>query len=129
MSKQLPRVMLIDGDPLVQEGLKLLLQDMQYDVVVVRNYQALQQLLATNSDCPHLVIAPVVIEQGITGENLINELRLKYKFSIPAILLNDEHREDTALADYHDQIFFCDDLNPVNLRKIITNILGRDIMP
>jgi len=129
MERRYRRVIVIVSDPLVQEGLRLLLQDLRCDVIFVRNHPCLRRLLTTGTGCPQLIIAPTTLENGGTGEDIIDELRAYYNTDIPVILLESEHSFD--VIDYSDRrnIHVSDCLHPKQLRKTVMELLNHAIMP
>lgn len=123
----LPRhVLLIDGDPLVLEGMQLLLQDLHCEVSLLHGQQELRTLLRTHPECPQLIIAPTVMECGSPGERFIHEIRAHYRSTILAILLATDYSFNTESARHDNIVTLSDGLNPKRLRKVITELLGHD---
>lgn len=112
---------------MVQEGLKLLLQDLQCGVTFVCK-DDLQQFLIVGADCPQLIIASIALEGNASGERLIRQLRAHYKTDIPVILLDNEHSFE-VIYNKNSNTYFSDCLKPKLLRKNIIELLDRAIMP
>jgi hypothetical protein len=126
MNTQQRRVVLFDGDPMVLEGLKLLLQDMQCMVTIMRYPRVSQLLLDTSDpDCPQLIIAPRLYGNEESGEKLVDEIRIKFGKNIPAILLAYDHSFDSKPVRHDNTVFMDGTINPKQLRTIIAELLDK----
>ena len=116
-------VLLIDGDPLVLEGMKLLLQDMRCEVAVVSHptHQFLPSLL---ENCPHLIIASGELHNDVSILTLVNAIRAYYDADIPVILLMSDNDTQSHDTDEH-AVCLPDDVAPQRLRHVITRLLDR----
>jgi DNA-binding NtrC family response regulator len=123
MSNPQCHVLLIDGDPLVLEGMKLLLQDFHCEVTLIREQRELRTLGVAHPDCPRLIIVPKMLESGTPGERLIYEIRAHYRASIPAIVLATDHSFNTEPVRQDNILILTDGLNPKRLRNMITELL------
>jgi DNA-binding NtrC family response regulator len=116
-------VCLIDGDPLVMEGMKLLLHDLQCEVSILRRPKTTQELILTPSACPKLIITPDRLETGIAGQDLIQRIRTQCTLDIPAIILCTDTDFGTTTRDTDRLVFLPDNVNPQRLREVISNLL------
>lgn len=123
------QVIIINGDPMVQEGLKLLLQDLQCEVTIVRNNDDVQQILTIDDACPQLIIVPVAAQDDPIGEHLMNQVRTHYKTDIPVILLENDCDFEIIHNNKSNNVYFSDCSKPKQLRKNITGLLNQVIMP
>jgi CheY-like chemotaxis protein len=123
MSNPQRHVLLIDGDPLVLEGMKLLLQDLHCEVTLMSEQRELRTLGVAHPDCPQLIIAPRTLESGTPGERLIYEIREYYRARIPAIVLATDHSFNTEPVRQDNILIMTGGLNPKRLRTMITELL------
>lgn len=109
---------------MLQEGLKLLLQDLQCDVTIIRNNIDLQ-FYTTDTDCPQLIISSIALKGSSSSEQLINQLRTHYKTDVPVILLDYRHDFEVINNNKINNIYFSDGSNPKQLKKNITKLLHK----
>ena len=115
--------MVMDPDPQVLKGLTLLLEDMQFTVISSHHPQQLTDPGIAQADCPDLLILPYELDDGTTGMALAAELRARYKYSIPAILL--AHNNDMSHTRFitGDISVLSAQIKPKDLRNTISAIL------
>ncbi len=127
MSSQPMRVFVMENDPQVLKGLALLLEGMCLTVVTAVGIDDLKRLNIPNTERPALLLLPLEGAHGISGIELVKQIRSGYEYPIPAILLRYEHalRPDRFIDTNIFVLSNC--LAPNELRRVITNILGNEM--
>lgn len=119
-------VILMFNDSLVLKGLRLLLEDMGFDVLATSRYQELEQLLPSNKPCPDLLVLPLEFAGGRSGHELVQQLRESFRHPIPAILLSSENGSSHTHFVEQGVVVLSDRTKPKNLRLAITSLLSSE---
>ena len=116
----------MESDPQILKGLVLLLQDMQFNVMPASQQDELDNIKATQTDCPDLLILPLEFTNGHSGNVFVSELRTYYKHQIPAILLCPENNISASRFIGKDILVLSDQTRPKELRRNITAIFAME---
>lgn len=116
-------VLLVDCDPLIREGLQLLLQDFNCRTTLIRDHRDWRNHARKQLELPQLIIAPVVLENGESGAQLVLDIRKQFGSGIPAILLALDCGFNKPTGTQDNLVVISDGLNPQLLRRSISDML------
>lgn len=114
------RVLVIDNEPAILEGMRLLLTGWGCDVLTASDAQSAQQALRAPKPLPEVIIADYHLDEG-DGLELIKTLRWKTQVDMPAVLITADRSlavRDMAMAmNVH---VLNKPLKPAALRALLT---------
>jgi CheY-like chemotaxis protein len=118
------RVLCIDNEPQILEGMALLLTGWGCTVGQAGSLAALEQMIASREPPPDIIIGDYHLGDG-TGIDAILDLRAAYGAEIPALLVTaDRSPEVRAEAERHDIGVQHKPLRPAALRAHLTQVAG-----
>jgi hypothetical protein len=117
-------VLLVDCDPLLRKGLQLLLQDFNCRTTLIREHPDWRNHAGKQLERPQLIFAPVVLENGESGEQLVLDIRKQFGSGIPAILLALDCGFNKPTGAQGNLDVISDGLNPQLLRRSISDMLN-----
>lgn len=112
---------LLLSDPLVCEGMRLMLEDMQFTVISANNPTELKNNIATHSTCPELLIFSLMLNNKPSIE-LVRNLRHQFDAVIPAILLSGDNQTHPLLITDNNITVLPEQIKPQALRQRIIGI-------
>ena len=126
-SKPRHHVVVIENDSLIQEGLRLLLLDLNCKANIVNSFNPWQTQIQALIGHPHLIIATTMSESRASVERLVDKIRAYFREDIPVILLavDDEVAVLTIRPD--NVIVLPGTLDPKGLRKVISALLHGEL--
>lgn len=117
--------LLLMTDPMIREGLKLLLTDMHFNVISTNSVTDLEKQLTTTNSTPDLILFPLLLDDKLTDTEepaiyFVRRLRKRFGVSIPAILLDNElHLQNMIFSD-NNLVVLPENIQPSKLRQTIT---------
>ena len=118
------RLVVIDDDPLVLEGMSGLLRSWGYQVVVAATEEAALARLTENDQRPDLIICDYRLAEGESGLDVIE--RLREVFDVPALLITGDaalDRRDAARASRYSLLH--KPIDAMALRAMIRQMLNK----
>lgn len=117
-------VLLVEIHPLIQEAIRLLLQELQHHTAIVHDARHWKVQIHAIPVQPELIIAPLVLENGTSGEHLVDKLRAHFHCDIPAILMAGDDELDAVKALPGNIVVLSGTLVPKQLRRVIGELLN-----
>jgi Na+/proline symporter/signal transduction histidine kinase/CheY-like chemotaxis protein len=118
------RVLCIDNDPKILEGMALLISGWGCTVGQAASLADVEGLIAGREPAPELIVADYHLGDG-NGVEAILRLRQAYKADIPALLVTaDRSLEVRAEAERHDIALQHKPVRPAALRAYLTQVAG-----
>jgi len=115
-------VILLIIDSLVREGLKLLLEGMQFSVIALSTYRDFKQYLSSEINKPALIILPPRLENGLSGFGLVSELQTRFSNTVPLIIFSSDNSLHPSLIANTNYLILPEQTDPKTLRKKIKEI-------
>jgi Na+/proline symporter/signal transduction histidine kinase len=118
------RVLCIDNEPQILEGMTLLITDWGCTVGQAASLADIDGILATREPPPEIIIADYHLSDG-NGIEAVLKLRTGYQAEIPALLITaDRSPEVRADAERHDIAVQHKPVRPAALRAHLTQVAG-----
>lgn len=116
------RVLCIDNEPAILEGMRVLLSGWGCEVVTADSLPAVEALISMPIDPPHAVIADYHLGEG-TGIDAIDRLRKAYGAELPGLLVTaDRSAEVRALSESRDIVLQNKPVRPASMRAWLTRL-------
>ncbi|SOC46192.1 Na+/proline symporter [Rhizobium subbaraonis] len=116
------RVLCIDNEPAILEGMRVLLSGWGCEVVTADSLPAVEALISTPVDPPHAVIADYHLGEG-TGIDAIDRLRKAFGAELPGLLVTaDRSAEVRALSESRDIVLQNKPVRPASMRAWLTRL-------
>ncbi|MDF2813571.1 MAG: hybrid sensor histidine kinase/response regulator, partial [Microvirga sp.] len=114
------RVLVVDNEPAILEGMRLLLSGWGCEVWVAADLDGAQEAIRTHKSAPDVIIADYHLDEG-DGLDLIRILRWKTEVTTPAILVTADRTPTVrdAAAEMHVHVLN-KPLKPAALRALLT---------
>ncbi len=118
------RVLLIDNDPAVLDGMTRLLQTWQCQAVAVANRRQARARLAQADFQPQILLADYHLDDGDVGTDLITELRGQLGTDIPAAIITADRSPEVqaAVQRLASASLLTKPIKPARLRALIASV-------
>lgn len=116
------RVLCIDNEPLILEGMKLLLEGWGCNVSTTPSFDAWQHSLAVHDLRPDAIIADYHLDHG-TGIDVIQAIRHRFSTEIPSLLVTADRSPEVRAAAERDGIALQNKpVRPASMRAWLTQL-------
>ena len=113
-------VLVVDNEPAILEGMRLLLSGWGCEVWTASNLQGAQEIIRTHKAAPDVIIADYHLDDG-DGLDLIRVLRWKTEVATPAILVTADRTPTVRDAATHMNVHVLNKpVKPAALRALLT---------
>ncbi|MDH5516349.1 MAG: hypothetical protein OEY36_00845 [Gammaproteobacteria bacterium] len=114
--------LLLISDAMVCEGMKLLLEDMNFCVISAKSYTSFDGTKLALA-IPVLIVISTTQDKDISAFDIIKNIRLDFNQQIPAIFLSYETQASTAADELSDILILPAQIKPGLLRQNISQLL------
>ncbi len=118
------RVLVIDDEPDILDGMRLVLQEWQCEVDTASDYRQASAAIAATP--PDIILCDYRLQDDMTGLDVLRSLEQQYGKPIPAIIITGEH---TAVVEAElqqmDYQLLTKPIQPMQLQVAISNLLDR----
>ena len=113
-------VLVVDNEPAILEGMRLLLSGWGCEVWTASNLQGAQEIIRTQRAAPDVIIADYHLDDG-DGLDLIRVLRWKTEVATPAILVTADRTPTVRDSATHMNVHVLNKpVKPAALRALLT---------
>jgi len=118
------RIIIIDDEPEILQGMKLVVESWGCDYCLAENIHQVEDILCNKGVVPDLIISDYTLSESMTGDKIIQLIREKTKKVIPAIIITGE-TDENLLNDIRNLGFnvLLKPVKPVKLRSLISYII------
>ncbi len=118
------RVLVIDDEPEILDGMRLILEQWQCEVDTASDYRQASAALAATP--PDIILCDYRLQDDMTGLAVLRSLEQQHGKSIPAIIISGEHAAviETELRQM-DYPLMTKPILPTQLQVAISNLLAR----
>ncbi len=118
------RVLVIDDEPEILAGMRLILESWQCEVDTASDYRQASAALAATP--PDIILCDYRLQDDMTGLDVLRSLEQQHGKPIPAIIITGEH---TAVVEAElrqmDYLLLTKPIQPMQLQVAISNLLAR----
>lgn len=115
------KVLCIDNDRVVLDGMKELLSSWGCEVSCARSYEHARFEISQNQYCPDIMLVDYHLDREELGINAMDRLRKDVSSDIAGVLITaDSEEEVKAQASLHGYGYLRKPVNPGRLRKLLT---------
>ena len=114
------RILVIDNEPAVLEGMRVVLQRWGCEVTIARDAEA-----AAAAPVPALVLADYHLDNDVSGIDVLNRLRRLWGVSVPAIIITADHTPAARrAAEAGGDAYLQKPVPLARLRALINRLVG-----
>ena len=118
------RVLCVDNEVTVLEGMKALLSEWRCEVDIVSDLPSAIKVIEEQGIKPDIILADYQLDDGVTGLDVLNALNQGLEQAIPAIVITAHNTEDVReSATSQGYLFLPKPVKPAALRAVMTRLL------
>lgn len=118
------RVLVIDDEPDILDGMRLILEQWQCDVDTASDYR--QASAAVAATPPEIILCDYRLQDDMTGLEVLRSLEQQHGKPIPAIIITGEHAAVVeAELRQMDYLLLTKPIQPMQLQVALSNLLAR----
>lgn len=115
------RVLCIDNDPLILDGMRILLSGWGCDMTLIRDGAQLKEWCSHNTRVPDIIVADYHLNRE-NGLDMIGYIREIFKATIPAVLVTADRSKEVKTRTQEDNVHVLNKpLKPAALRALLAH--------